>query len=120
MITSNSFWRFLRNSKPSPMCTLTLGCWKPMLMPGKYFLETRTTAWGSQYIVANGDGAVYLVDVAEDGLLDGLVLDDLAEDTTVTTTDNQDLLGVGVGVHGQVGDHLLVAAIVRRWSGRGG
>ena len=51
----------------------------------------------------------YLVNVAEDGLLDGLVLDDLTEHTTVTTTDDQDLLGVGVGVHGEVSDHLLVA-----------
>lgn len=51
----------------------------------------------------------YLVNVAEDSLLDGLVLDDLTQDTTVTSTNDEDLLGVGVGVHGQVGDHLLVA-----------
>ena len=52
-----------------------------------------------------------LVDVAKDGLLDALVLDDLTKDTAVTTTDNKDVLGVGVGVHGEVGDHLLVAVI---------
>ena len=55
---------------------------------------------------------VYLVNVAQGGLLDGLVLDDLTEDTTVTTTDDKDLLGVGVGVHGKVGDHLLVAIVI--------
>lgn len=54
----------------------------------------------------------YLVNVAEDGLLDLVVLDDLTEDTTVTATDDQDLLGVGVGEHGQVGDHLLVRELV--------
>lgn len=53
---------------------------------------------------------IYLVDVAENSLLDGLVLDDLAEDTAVTTADDEDLLGVGVGVHGEVGDHFLVSA----------
>jgi hypothetical protein len=51
-----------------------------------------------------------LVNVAEDGLLDTVVLDDLTEHTTVTTADDQDLLRVGVGVHGKMGDHLLVAA----------
>lgn len=50
-----------------------------------------------------------LVDVAKNGLLDTVVLDDLAEDTTVTAADNKNILGVGVGVHGKVGDHLLVA-----------
>lgn len=53
-----------------------------------------------------------LVDVAEDGLLDALVLDNLTEDTSVTATDDQDLLGVGVGVEGQVGDHLLVGELI--------
>jgi hypothetical protein len=51
----------------------------------------------------------YLINVAQDGLLDGLVLDYLAEDTAISTSDNEDLLGVGVGVHGQVGNHFLVA-----------
>lgn len=53
-----------------------------------------------------------LVNVAEDGLLDAVVLDDLAEDAAVTTADDEDLLGVGVGVHGEVGDHLLVGELV--------
>ena len=50
----------------------------------------------------------YLVNVAKNGLLDRLVLDNLTKNTTVTTTNNEDLLWVRVGVHGQVGDHLLV------------
>lgn len=40
------------------------------------------------------------------------MLDDLAEDTTITTTDDQNLLGVWVGVHRQVGDHLLVCELI--------
>lgn len=53
-----------------------------------------------------------LVNVAEDGLLDRLVLDNLTEDTTVTTTNDKNLLGVGVRHHGEVGDHLLVGELV--------
>lgn len=40
------------------------------------------------------------------------MLDDLTENTTVTTTDDKDLLGVGVGVEGKVGDHLLVGELI--------
>lgn len=54
----------------------------------------------------------HLVNVAEDGLLDGVVLDDLTEDTAVTATNNKNLLGVGVRVHGQVSDHLLVRELI--------
>jgi hypothetical protein len=57
-----------------------------------------------------------LVNVAEGGLLDTVMLDNLTEDTTVTTADDQDLLRVGVGVHGKVSDHLLVAAIINHCS----
>ena len=58
-----------------------------------------------------GEADDSLVDVAEGGLLDTVVLDNLTEDTTVTAANYQDLLRVGVGVHGKVGDHLLVAAL---------
>jgi len=51
----------------------------------------------------------HLVDVAENSLLNTLVLDDLTEDTTVTTANDKNLLGVGVGVHCKMSDHLLVA-----------
>ena len=40
------------------------------------------------------------------------MLDNLAEDTAVTATDDEDLLGVGVRVHGEVGNHLLVGELV--------
>jgi len=53
-----------------------------------------------------------LVNVAESGLLNTVVLDDLTEDTTVTTTNDKDLLGVGVGVEGEVGNHLLVGELI--------
>lgn len=59
-----------------------------------------------------GDTDDSLVDVAQGSLLDGSVLDDLTEDTTVTTADDENLLGVGVGVHGEVSDHLLVGELV--------
>lgn len=58
-----------------------------------------------------GDADDSLVDVAEDSLLDRLVLDDFAEDTAVAAADDKDFLGVGVGVHGEVGDHFLVPAL---------
>ena len=59
-----------------------------------------------------GYASTYLIDVAKDGLLNALVLDDLTEDTSITTTDDEDLLWVWVGVHGQVGDHLLVCELI--------
>lgn len=59
-----------------------------------------------------GEADDSLVDVAQDGLLDRLVLDDLTQDTAVTAADDQHLLGVGVRVHGQVSDHLLVGELV--------
>lgn len=51
----------------------------------------------------------YLIDVAKNGLLDTLMLDDLTQDATVTTADDKDFLGVRVRIHGKVGDHFLVA-----------
>lgn len=50
-----------------------------------------------------------LINVTKDCLLNTIVLDNFTEHTAVTTTDNQDLLRVRVGVHGKMGDHLLVA-----------
>lgn len=50
-----------------------------------------------------------LINVAEDCLLNAVVLDNLTEHAAITAANDQDLLGVGVGVHGEVGDHLLVA-----------
>lgn len=50
-----------------------------------------------------------LINVAENGLFNAFVLDNFAEDTTVTTANNEDVLRVGMRVHGKVSDHLLVA-----------
>lgn len=50
-----------------------------------------------------------LINVTENSLLDTRVLDDLTKDTTVTTTNDKNFLGIGMRVHGKVTDHLLVA-----------
>jgi hypothetical protein len=49
-----------------------------------------------------------LVNVAQDGALDLRVLDHLAQHAAVAAADDQHVLRVGVRVHGQVRDHLLV------------
>jgi len=69
-----------------------------------------TAGHGGEVLLGEADNS--LVDVAEGGLLNTVVLDDLTEDTTVTTTNDKDLLGVGVGVEGQVGNHLLVGELI--------
>lgn len=51
----------------------------------------------------------YLVNVAKNGFLYAVVLDNLAKNATITTTDNQYLLRVGVGVHSEMSYHLLVS-----------
>lgn len=53
-----------------------------------------------------------LVNVAENGLLNAIVLHNFAENTAVTATNDEDLLGVGVRVHGEMGNHLLVGELV--------
>ena len=68
-------------------------------------LETDRHA--GQILLGEADDS--FVNVAEDSLLDTVVLDNLTEHTAVTAANDQDLFGVGVRVHGQVGDHLLVA-----------
>lgn len=54
----------------------------------------------------------YLINVAQNSLLNTLMLDDLSQNTSISTTNNQNLLWRWVGVHGQVGDHLLVCELV--------
>lgn len=53
-----------------------------------------------------------LVDITEGNVLDRVVLEDLSDDTTVTSTDDENVLGVRVRSHGQVGNHLLVGELV--------
>lgn len=60
-----------------------------------------------------GPGAQeYLINVAEDGLLDAVVLHNLAQHAAVAAADDEHPLGVRVRVHGEVGDHLLVGELV--------
>lgn len=54
-----------------------------------------------------------LVDVAESGFLDGRMFDDFTKNTTVSTTDDENLLRIGMGVHGEVCDHLLVPIVIQ-------
>ena len=49
-----------------------------------------------------------LIDVAEDDLLDRVMLQNFAHDAAVTATDDKDLLWVWVTCQRNVGDHLLV------------
>lgn len=58
---------------------------------------------------------VYLIDVAEDSFFDTLVLDDLTQNTAITTADDKNLLGIGVGIHSKVGNHLLIARPKISW-----
>jgi len=53
-----------------------------------------------------------LVNFAKDNFLNAIVLDNFTEHTTITTTNNKDLLGVWVRVHSQVGDHFLVREFI--------
>lgn len=78
-------------------------------------MERRMTAWGEvrEGVNSNANGRIsYLVNVAEDRLLDAVMLDDLAQDTSITAADDENLLWVGVGVHGEMGNHLLVGELV--------
>ena len=49
------------------------------------------------------------VNVTEDGLFDGGVLDDFSENAAVAAADDEDAFGIRMNVHGEVGNHFLVA-----------
>ena len=51
----------------------------------------------------------HLVNVAQSDLFHALVLQDFPDDTSISTSDNEYVFGVGMGSHGKVRDHLLVA-----------
>jgi hypothetical protein len=61
---------------------------------------------------SHGNKLMYLVNVAQYRLLDTVMLDDFTQHTSIATTDDQNLLWVGMGVHRQVGNHLLVWELV--------
>jgi len=50
----------------------------------------------------------HLVNVAKRDSLNGLVLEDFTNDTTVSTSDYKDILRVGVRCERQMRDHLLI------------
>lgn len=52
----------------------------------------------------------YLVNIAQDRLLDHLVLNHLAENTAVAAADHKHLLRVRVRIHRKVRDHFLVSS----------
>lgn len=54
----------------------------------------------------------HLVNLAESDLFNAFVLDNLAENTTIATPDDQDLLGIGMSVHGDMSQHFLVSNAV--------
>lgn len=53
-----------------------------------------------------------LVNVTKNSLLDASVLDDLTENTTITTANDKDLLGIRVRVKSKMSNHLLVSELV--------
>ena len=112
MMTSYEEVFSAKNLKPSPTCTVTLGSESSRDMWGRYFLETRITAYrssqnrGAKKIVNPFD----LIDVAQDNPLDGTVLEGLANNTAVTTTDDKDFLGVWVRSERNVCNHFLVSS----------
>jgi hypothetical protein len=59
-----------------------------------------------------GRQVVYLVNVTENSTLNTLVLNNLANNSAISSTNDQDLLWVWVGVHGQMSDHLLVGEFI--------
>mmetsp|Transcript_13993 Transcript_13993/g.22749 ORF Transcript_13993/g.22749 Transcript_13993/m.22749 type:complete len:243 (-) Transcript_13993:386-1114(-) len=69
-------------------------------------------ALGHEGEVLFGDGDDVRVQFANDDFGDGGVFGDFAEDSAVSAADDEDFLGVGVGVEGDVGHHFLVAAFI--------
>lgn len=54
----------------------------------------------------------HLINVAEDCFFNTFMFNDLTQDTAITSANDQDLLWVGVRIHGQMGNHLLVCKLV--------
>lgn len=69
-------------------------------------LKANAHAWK----VFLGESDDRFVDITENCGLDGGVLDNFAEDTAVTTADDENGFRVGVRVHGKMGYHFLVSA----------
>ena len=50
----------------------------------------------------------YFVDIAENNLLDGVVFEDLAHNSSISSSDDKNFLWVWVARKREMGDHLLV------------
>lgn len=55
----------------------------------------------------------HLVNVAQDDLLDSVVLQDLADNTTIAASDDEHLSRVGMACEREMCDHLLIAIASR-------
>jgi len=53
-----------------------------------------------------------LVNINQNGFLDTFMLDNLPENTTITSSNDQYLLRVGMRHHGKMSDHLLVSELI--------
>ena len=53
-----------------------------------------------------------LVNIAQNSLLNAVVLDDLPQNTSITTTNDQNFLRVGMREHSQVCNHFLVCELI--------
>ena len=54
-------------------------------------------------------GDIYLINIAQCDLLHAFVLQNFSNNTTISTSNDQNILGVGMGCHGEVSDHLLIS-----------
>ncbi|KAH3662402.1 hypothetical protein OGAPHI_005654 [Ogataea philodendri] len=68
--------------------------------------------FGHLWEVFFGNGNDVLVNVTQNGFLDTLVLDDFSKDTTISSSNDQHLLRVWMGVQSKMGNHLLVGKLV--------
>ena len=53
--------------------------------------------------------STHLIDINQNNALNRRVLENLSDNSSVSSSNDEDVLGVGVGSHRDVGDHLLVA-----------
>ena len=71
-------------------------------------LEANRHSWQKLFGKANHG----LIDITEDRFFNGVVLDNLAQNTAVTAANDQDFLRIWVCVHGQMCDHLLIPSLL--------
>jgi hypothetical protein len=64
------------------------------------------------YLAFPRTGRTNLINIAKHNLFDNLVLQYLANDTTITTAYDQNLLRVGMGSKRKMRDHLLIAILL--------